>query len=128
MMIGPGTGIAPFRAFMQQRAADDAPGKNWLFFGNPHFTKDFLYQVEWQRYVKEGVLTRIDLPVPRSERKSTYKPNCANRAQSCRRWINDGARHLVSGDANRMAKDVEQALLEVIAEFGGMDAETADGF
>ncbi len=52
IMIGPGTGIAPFRAFMQQRAADEAPGKNWLFFGNPHFTEDFLYQVEWQRYVK----------------------------------------------------------------------------
>ena len=61
IMIGPGTGIAPFRAFMQQRAADGAEGKNWLFFGNPHFTEDFLYQVEWQRYVKEGVLNRIDL-------------------------------------------------------------------
>ncbi|MEN1424286.1 sulfite reductase subunit alpha, partial [Pseudomonas aeruginosa] len=61
IMIGPGTGIARGGAFMQQRAADEAPGKNWLFFGNPHFTEDFLYQVEWQRYVKEGVLTRIDL-------------------------------------------------------------------
>ncbi|EAY95405.1 hypothetical protein OsI_17244 [Oryza sativa Indica Group] len=61
IMIGPGTGIAPFRAFMQQRDADGAGGKNWLFFGNPHFTEDFLYQVEWQRYVKDGLLTRIDL-------------------------------------------------------------------
>lgn len=60
IMIGPGTGIAPFRAFMQQRAAEGAEGKNWLFFGNPHFTEDFLYQVEWQSYVKEGVLSRID--------------------------------------------------------------------
>ena len=76
IMIGPGTGIAPFRAFMQQRAADEAPGKNWLFFGNPHFTEDFLYQVEWQRYVKEGVLTR-------KKKKFTYKTNCANRARSC---------------------------------------------
>lgn len=80
IMIGPGTGIAPFRAFMQQRAADEAPGKNWLFFGNPHFTEDFLYQVEWQRYVKEGVLTRIDLAWSRDKKKKfTYKTNCANR-------------------------------------------------
>lgn len=70
IMIGPGTGIAPFRAFMQQRAADEAPGKNWLFFGNPHFTEDFLYQVEWQRYVKEGVLTRIDLAWSRDQKKN----------------------------------------------------------
>ncbi|XPE42087.1 hypothetical protein ACNKHK_17765 [Shigella flexneri] len=69
-MIGPGTGIAPFRAFMQQRAADGAEGKNWLFFGNPHFTEDFLYQVEWQRYVKEGVLSGSISPCPRSKRKS----------------------------------------------------------
>lgn len=70
IMIGPGTGIAPFRAFMQQRAADEAPGKNWLFFGNPHFTEDFLYRVEWQRYVKEGVLTRIDLAGRAIKRKN----------------------------------------------------------
>lgn len=71
IMIGPGTGIAPFRAFMQQRAVEGAEGKNWLFFGNPHFTEDFLYQVEWQRYVKEGVLSRIDLAlVSRSKRKN----------------------------------------------------------
>ncbi len=85
IMIGPGTGIAPFRAFMQQRAADEAPGKNWLFFGNPHFTEDFLYQVEWQRYVKDGVLTRIDLAWSRDQKKKklSYKTNCANRARSC---------------------------------------------
>lgn len=69
-MIGPGTGIAPFRAFMQQRAADGAQGKNWLFFGNPHFTEDFLYQVEWQSYVKEGLLTRIDLARPAINNKN----------------------------------------------------------
>lgn len=69
IMIGPGTGIAPFRAFMQQRAADGAQGKNWLFFGNPHFTEDFLYQVEWQSYVKEGLLTRIDLAWSRDQQQ-----------------------------------------------------------
>ncbi|MFP1591926.1 hypothetical protein ACLB1M_21425 [Escherichia coli] len=73
-----------YRAFMQQRAADEAPGKNWLFFGNPHFTEDFLYQVEWQRYVKEGVLTRIDLAWSRDRRKSLRtRQNYANRARSC---------------------------------------------
>ncbi len=72
IMIGPGTGIAPFRAFMQQRAADGAQGKNWLFFGNPHFTEDFLYQVEWQSYVKEGLLTRIDLAWSRDQQQKVY--------------------------------------------------------
>ncbi len=129
IMIGPGTGIAPFRAFMQQRAADDAPGKNWLFFGNPHFTEDFLYQVEWQRYVKEGVLTRIDLAWSRDQKEKVYvQDKLREQGAELWRWINDGAHIYVCGDANRMAKDVEQALLEVIAEFGGMDAETADEF
>lgn len=129
IMIGPGTGIAPFRAFMQQRAADEAPGKNWLFFGNPHFTEDFLYQVEWQRYVKEGVLTRIDLAWSRDQQEKVYvQDKLREQGAELWRWINDGAHIYVCGDANRMAKDVEQALLEVIAEFGGMDAETADEF
>lgn len=129
IMIGPGTGIAPFRAFMQQRAADEAPGKNWLFFGNPHFTEDFLYQVEWQRYVKEGVLTRIDLAWSRDQKEKIYvQDKLREQGAELWRWINDGAHIYVCGDANRMAKDVEQALLEVIAEFGGMDTEAADEF
>ncbi|WP_079774417.1 NADPH-dependent assimilatory sulfite reductase flavoprotein subunit [Salmonella bongori] len=129
IMIGPGTGIAPFRAFMQQRAADDAPGKNWLFFGNPHFTEDFLYQVEWQRYVKEGVLSRIDLAWSRDQKEKIYvQDKLREQGAELWRWINDGAHIYVCGDANRMAKDVEQALLEVIAEFGGMDLESADEY
>ena len=129
IMIGPGTGIAPFRAFMQQRAADGAEGKNWLFFGNPHFTEDFLYQVEWQRYVKEGVLSRIDLAWSRDQKEKIYvQDKLRQQGAELWRWINDGAHIYVCGDANRMAKDVEQALLEVIAEFGGMDTEAADEF
>lgn len=129
IMIGPGTGIAPFRAFMQQRAADEAPGKNWLFFGNPHFTEDFLYQVEWQRYVKEGVLSRIDLAWSRDQKEKIYvQDKLREQGAELWRWINDGAHIYVCGDANRMAKDVEQALLEVIAQFGGMDAEAADEY
>lgn len=129
IMIGPGTGIAPFRAFMQQRAADGAEGKNWLFFGNPHFTEDFLYQVEWQRYVKEGVLSRIDMAWSRDQKEKIYvQDKLREQGAELWRWINDGAHIYVCGDANRMAKDVEQALLEVIAEFGAMDIESADEF
>ena len=99
-MIGPGTGIAPFRAFMQQRAADEAPGKNWLFFGNPHFTEDFLYQVEWQRYVKEGVLTRIDLAWSRDQKEKIYvQDKLREQGAELWRWINDGAHIYVCGDA-----------------------------
>lgn len=129
IMIGSGTGIAPFRAFIQQRAADEASGKNWLFFGNPHFTEDFLYQVEWQRYVKEGLLSRIDLAWSRDQKEKIYvQDKLRERGAELWRWINDGAHIYVCGDANRMTKDVEQALLEVIVEFGGMDLESADEY
>ncbi|MEI7254411.1 NADPH-dependent assimilatory sulfite reductase flavoprotein subunit [Dickeya dadantii] len=129
IMIGPGTGIAPFRAFMQQREADGAGGKNWLFFGNPHFTEDFLYQVEWQRYVKDGLLTEIDLAWSRDQAHKVYvQDKIREKGAEVWRWIQDGAHIYVCGDANRMAKDVEQALLTVVAEHGGMDAEQADEF
>lgn len=129
IMIGPGTGIAPFRAFMQQRAADGAEGKNWLFFGNPHFTEDFLYQVEWQRYVKEGLLSRIDLAWSRDQKEKIYvQDKLREQGAELWRWINDGAHIYVCGEARRMAADVEKALLEVIAEFGGMDLESADEY
>lgn len=129
IMIGPGTGIAPFRSFMQQRAAEGVEGKNWLFFGNPHFTEDFLYQVEWQRYVKEGVLSRIDLAWSRDQKEKIYvQDKLREQGAELWRWINDGAHIYVCGDARRMAADVEKALLEVIAEFGGMDLESADEY
>lgn len=129
IMIGPGTGIAPFRAFMQQRDNDGASGKNWLFFGNPHFTEDFLYQVEWQRYVKDGLLTNIDLAWSRDQKHKIYvQDKIRAKGAEVWSWIQEGAHIYVCGDANRMAKDVEQALLEVVAEYGGMDIETADEF
>ncbi|EOL8986291.1 NADPH-dependent assimilatory sulfite reductase flavoprotein subunit [Cronobacter dublinensis] len=129
IMIGPGTGIAPFRAFMQQREADGATGKNWLFFGNPHFTEDFLYQVEWQRYVKEGLLNRIDLAWSRDQDHKIYvQDKIREQGAELWRWIQEGAHIYVCGDANRMAKDVEQALLEVIAAYGEMYAEAADEY
>ncbi|MDU7479912.1 MAG: NADPH-dependent assimilatory sulfite reductase flavoprotein subunit [Hafnia alvei] len=129
IMIGPGTGIAPFRAFIQQRAAEGAEGLNWLFFGNPHFTEDFLYQVEWQRFVKDGVLSRIDLAWSRDQKHKVYvQDKLREQGAEVWRWIEQGAHIYVCGDANRMAKDVEQALLELLAEHGGMDAEQADEF
>ncbi|MDP8857531.1 NADPH-dependent assimilatory sulfite reductase flavoprotein subunit [Serratia marcescens] len=129
IMIGPGTGIAPFRAFMQQRDADGAGGKNWLFFGNPHFTEDFLYQVEWQRYVKDGLLTRIDLAWSRDQQHKIYvQDKLREQGAEVWRWIQEGAHIYVCGDANRMAKDVENTLLELVAEHGGMDTEQADEF
>ncbi|WP_034916606.1 NADPH-dependent assimilatory sulfite reductase flavoprotein subunit [Erwinia sp. 9145] len=129
IMIGPGTGIAPFRAFMQQRDNDGASGKNWLFFGNPHFTEDFLYQVEWQRYVKDGLLTNIDLAWSRDQQHKVYvQDKLRERGEEVWRWIEQGAHIYVCGDANRMAKDVEQALLEIVAGHGGMDLDTADEF
>jgi len=127
IMIGPGTGIAPFRAFMQQREADDATGKNWLFFGNPHFTDDFLYQVEWQRYKKDGLLSAIDLAWSRDQPEKIYvQDRLREKGTEVWRWIEQGAHIYVCGDANHMAKDVEQAMLELIAEHGGMDIEQAD--
>lgn len=129
IMIGPGTGIAPFRAFLQQRDNDGASGKNWLFFGNPHFTDDFLYQVEWQRYVKDGLLTNIDLAWSRDQAEKVYvQDKLREKGAEVWQWLQEGAHVYVCGDANRMAKDVEQALLEIIAENGVMDLETADEY
>ncbi|HEY0211204.1 NADPH-dependent assimilatory sulfite reductase flavoprotein subunit [Acerihabitans sp.] len=129
IMIGPGTGIAPFRAFMQQREADGSTGKNWLFFGNPHFTDDFLYQVEWQRYKKQGLLTAIDLAWSRDQPEKIYvQDRLRQKGAEVWRWIEQGAHIYVCGDANHMAKDVEQALLDVVAGHGGMDTEQADEF
>jgi len=129
IMIGPGTGIAPFRAFIQQRDNDGATGKNWLFFGNPHFTDDFLYQVVWQRYVKDGLLTHISLAWSRDQAEKVYvQDKLREQGAEVWQWLQEGAHVYVCGDANRMAKDVEQALLEIIAEYGVMDLETADEY
>lgn len=129
IMIGPGTGIAPFRAFLQHREATESRGKNWLVFGNPHFTSDFLYQVEWQRYVKSGLLNRIDLAWSRDQEQKIYvQDKLRENGSELWQWIQDGAHLYVCGDANRMAKDVEQALLDIVSTHGVMDLEQADEF
>ena len=126
IMIGNGTGIAPFRAFMQARVAREAPGKNWLVFGNPHFTEDFLYQTEWQGWRKDGFLHRYSLAWSRDQAEKVYvQDKLREEAASVWQWLKDGAYVYVCGDAARMAKDVERALLDIIAGEGGMDADAA---
>lgn len=129
IMIGPGTGIAPFRAFMQQRESDAATGKNWLFFGNPHFVEDFLYQVEWQRYIKSGLLTHIDLAWSRDQAHKIYvQDKLRERGEQVWQWLQQGAYLYICGDAARMAKDVEQALLDIVMQFGHKNSDEADEY
>ena len=129
IMIGNGTGIAPFRAFMQARVAREAPGKNWLVFGNPHFTEDFLYQTEWQGWQKDGFLHRYSLAWSRDQAEKVYvQDKLREEAASVWQWLQDGAYVYVCGDAARMAKDVERALLDIIAGEGGMDADAAEDY
>jgi sulfite reductase (NADPH) flavoprotein alpha-component len=128
-MIGPGTGIAPFRAFLQERDAQDASGKNWLFFGNPHFTQDFLYQTELQDFQKRGVLNQLDVAFSRDQGKKVYvQDRLLENAAQVYQWLQDGAHVYICGDGARMAKDVHQALLTIISEQGNLDAEQADEY
>ncbi|HDO1327740.1 TPA: assimilatory sulfite reductase (NADPH) flavoprotein subunit [Aeromonas veronii] len=129
IMVGPGTGIAPFRAFMQEREAQGAEGNNWLFFGNPHFTQDFLYQVEWQRYVKSGLLSKISLAFSRDQANKIYVQDRLREAgHDLYQWLEAGAHFYVCGDANKMAKDVQEALLDVISDHGHKSREEAEEY
>ena len=129
IMIGPGTGVAPFRAFMQQREATGAPGRNWLFFGARRFTHDFLYQLEWQDWLKSGVLNRIDVAFSRDQRgRSTCSIACGTRGRELFAWLQDGAAVYVCGDMKAMAKDVHAMLLAVIADQSGRDADDAAAY
>ncbi|TNG94166.1 NADPH-dependent assimilatory sulfite reductase flavoprotein subunit [Pasteurellaceae bacterium USgator11] len=129
IMIGAGTGIAPFRAFVQQRAAQQASGKNWLIFGNQHFTDDFLYQVEWQGFAKDGYLHKYNFAWSRDQAEKIYvQHKIREQAESLWQWLQQGAHIYVCGDASRMAKEVEQALLDVIAQQGKLSAEEADEY
>jgi sulfite reductase (NADPH) flavoprotein alpha-component len=126
IMIGPGTGVAPFRAFMQEREATGAQGRNWLFFGNRHFTHDFLYQLEWQDWKQSGLLTRIDTAFSRDQREKIYVQNRIwEQRHALYSWIEDGAAIYVCGDANAMARDVNHALIRVIADQGDLDEAEA---
>ncbi len=129
IMVGPGTGIAPFRAFMQEREAQEAEGKNWLFFGNPHFTQDFLYQVEWQKYLKDGVLDKISLAFSRDQERKIYvQHRIQEEGAELFSWLEQGAHFYVCGDANKMAKDVHDALVEVVKVHGNRSQEEAEQY
>ncbi|MCO7249471.1 assimilatory sulfite reductase (NADPH) flavoprotein subunit [Pseudoalteromonas sp. Ps84H-4] len=129
IMVGPGTGIAPFRAFLQERDAREASGKNWLFFGNPHFTQDFLYQVEIQGYLKSGLLTKVDVAFSRDQAEKVYvQDKLRKNSQEVFAWLEAGAHFYICGDANRMAKDVHQALVDIIKENSGKDDEQAEQY
>lgn len=129
IMVGPGTGIAPFRAFLQERDAREASGKNWLFFGNPHFTQDFLYQVEIQGYLKSGLLTKVDVAFSRDQAEKVYvQDKLRKNSQEVFAWLEAGAHFYICGDANRMAKDVHQTLVDIIKENSGKDDEQAEQY
>ncbi|MDA7745883.1 assimilatory sulfite reductase (NADPH) flavoprotein subunit [Psychromonas sp.] len=129
IMVGPGTGIAPFRSFMQEREATDATGKNWLLFGDQTFNEDFLYQVEWQTHLKSGLLTRLDLAFSRDQAEKIYvQDRLKENAAEVYQWLQDGAHFYVCGDANRMAKDVQTALIEIISEQGKLSLEDAEEY
>jgi sulfite reductase (NADPH) flavoprotein alpha-component len=126
IMVGPGTGIAPFRAFLEQRAADAARGRNWLFFGEQHRATDFFYENEFAAFQKKGVLTRFDTAFSRDQAQKIYvQHRMKENARELWAWLQGGACFYVCGDAHRMAKDVHQTLVDIAREQGGLSAEAA---
>jgi sulfite reductase (NADPH) flavoprotein alpha-component len=127
IMVGPGTGIAPFRAFVQERRATGATGKSWLFFGDRNYTHDFLYQLEWQDALKEGALTRMDVAFSRDTPEKVYVQNRIwDRRHDLVAWLEGGAYFYVCGDAKAMAKDVRAALVAAYADVKGLAPEAAE--
>jgi len=132
IMIGPGTGIAPFRAFLQERHANKAPGRSWLFFGDRRRATDFLYGEELQGFVDSGTLTRLDCAFSRDgadgEPKTYVQQRMLEQAAEFFEWLQAGAHVYVCGDAERMAKDVDATLHDIVAQSGGMDAASAHAY
>lgn len=127
IMVGPGTGIAPFRAFIEHRAAIGASGKNWLFFGDQHYLHDFLYQLEWQDHLKRGTLTRLDVAFSRDQPEKIYvQHRMLEHAREIHAWLEEGACFYVCGDAARMAADVHEALVTIFQQQGGMARDAAE--
>jgi sulfite reductase (NADPH) flavoprotein alpha-component len=129
LMIGAGTGVAPYRAFMQEREARGASGRSWLFFGERNFRSDFLYQVEWQDLLKNGVLSRLDLAFSRDAAPKTYVQDRLRRqGRDVYAWLEEGAFLYVCGDSAHMAPDVHAALTDIVAEHGGLDRDEAGAY
>jgi sulfite reductase (NADPH) flavoprotein alpha-component len=129
IMIGPGTGVAPFRAFVQERAETGAGGRNWLFFGEQHFRSQFLYQTEWQEALKKGELHRISLAFSRDQTEKIYVQQRLREAgKDVYAWLEGGAHLYVCGDAQRMAPDVHEALIDIVTTHGGRSREDAEAW
>ncbi|MCY8223145.1 assimilatory sulfite reductase (NADPH) flavoprotein subunit [Bacillus haynesii] len=129
IMVGPGTGVAPFRSFMQEREETGAPGKSWMFFGDQHFVTDFLYQTEWQKWLNDGVLTKMDVAFSRDTEEKVYvQHRMLEHSKELFEWLEEGAAFYVCGDKNNMAKDVQNALLEIIEKEGGKSREEAEAY
>jgi sulfite reductase (NADPH) flavoprotein alpha-component len=129
IMIGPGTGVAPFRAFLQDREETGASGNTWLFYGDQHFLTDFLYQTDWQRWLKEGVLTRMDVAFSRDTDKKVYvQHRMLEKSRELFRWLQNGACVYVCGDEKHMAHDVHATLGKILEREGGMTPEQASTY
>ncbi len=129
IMVGPGTGIAPFRAFVEHRAALGAKGRNWLFFGDQHYTYDFLYQLEWQDHLKSGALTRLDLAFSRDQPEKIYvQDRMTEHGADLYAWLEEGAHFYVCGDATRMAHDVHEALVAIVQNHGALTREDSEAY
>lgn len=126
IMIGPGTGVAPFRAFLSEREETGSEGKSWLFYGDQHFATDFLYQIEWQRWLKDGVLTRMDVAFSRDTDQKVYvQHRMLEKSKELYEWLQEGAYVYVCGDEKKMAHDVHATLAAILEQEGGLSAEEA---
>lgn len=129
IMVGAGTGVAPFRSFMEEREEKDMQGKSWLFFGDQHFATDFLYQAEWQNWLKEGVLTRMDVAFSRDTEEKVYvQHRMLERSKELYEWLEEGAYFYVCGDEKHMAKDVHHTLITILIQEGGFSEEEAENY
>jgi sulfite reductase (NADPH) flavoprotein alpha-component len=129
IMVGPGTGIAPFRSFIQERAVNKATGRSWLFFGDQHAASDFLYQSELEKYLQDGVLTRLDTTFSRDTSQKIYvQHKMLEHSKELFEWIEKGAYFYVCGDKEHMAKDVNEALITVIEKEGAMARDAAEAY
>jgi len=129
IMVGPGTGIAPFRAFLEERLATGAKGKNWLFFGDQTRASDFLYEEQLTGWQKDRFLTRLDLAFSRDQQEKIYVQNrMLENGAELWSWLEGGAHFYVCGDASRMAKDVDAALHSIIEKHGGKSADEAKAY
>src|SRR5690606_517815 len=127
IMVGPGTGVAPFRSFVQERSTRGAQcGRSWLFFGDQHRATDFLYEDEWNAFLANGTLSRLDTAFSRDQANKVYvQDRMLENAPDLWAWLEGGASFYVCGDAKRMAKDVDAALHEIVREQGAMSADDA---